>query len=194
MSYILIGSRPSPYVRKIRLVLESISYEFRELNIYEGVDGVELNKVNPINRIPVLLDENKTIWDSRQIFNYLNQKHQLFAMDWEDENLITAIDGMLDAGVDLALMRRSGMDIKEPYMYIQRQKDRIESILDYLSKSYLKSEKSHHWNFVSISLLSFIDWSIFRELTDYTHRPDFIEFLNRFKTKPIVEKTDPRLS
>lgn len=106
MSYVLIGSKPSPYVRKIRLVLESIPYEFRELNIYDGVDGVELNKLNPINRIPVLLDEDKTIWDSRQIFNYLNQKHQLFATDWSDENIITSIDGMLDSGVALMLMKR----------------------------------------------------------------------------------------
>ncbi len=193
MSYVVIGSKPSPYVRKIRLLLESLPYEFRELNIYDGVDGVELNKVNPINRIPVLLDGEKTIWDSRQIFNYLNQKHQIFATDWNDENLITAVDGLLDAGVVLALMKRSGMNINEPYMYIQRQKDRIDSILDYLSSGYLKSEKSHHWNFVSISLLSFIDWAIFRELVDFSGRQEFIEFFNRFKDRPSVIATDPRL-
>lgn len=192
MSYVLIGSKPSPYVRKIRLVLESIPYEFRELNIYDGVDGVELNKLNPINRIPVLLDEDKTIWDSRQIFNYLNQKHQLFATDWSDENIITSIDGMLDSGAALILMKRSGMNIAEHYMYIQRQKDRIDSILDYLSKSYLKSEKSNHWNFVSISLLSFIDWAIFRELVDFSKRPEFIEFFDKFKDRPVMKLTDPR--
>lgn len=193
MSYVLLGSRTSPYARKIRLLLESIPYEFRELNIYEGVDGVELNKVNPINRIPVLIDGDKTIWDSRQIFQYLNQKHQLFATDWNDENLVTAVDGLLDSGVALVLMKRSGMNIKEPYMYVQRQKDRIDSILDYLSKDYLKSEKSQHWNFVSISLLSFIDWAIFRDIADFSQRPEFIEFFNRFKDKPVMVKTDPRL-
>ena len=193
MSYVVIGSKPSPYVRKIRLLLESIPYEFRELNIYEGVDGVELNKLNPTNRIPVLLDGDKAIWDSRQIFNYLNQKHQLFATDWEDENIITAIDGMLDAGVALALMKRSGMNITEPYMYVQRQKDRIESVLDYLSKTYLKAEKSQHWNFASISLLCFIDWAMFRELADFSKRLEFIDFFNRFKDKPIMKDTDPRL-
>jgi glutathione S-transferase len=193
MSYILIGSKTSPYVRKIRLLLESIPYEFRELNIYEGVDGVELNKLNPINRVPVLQDGEKTIWDSRQIFNYINQKQQLFATDWNDENIITAIDGMLDSGVALALMKRSGMNIAEPYMYVQRQKDRIDSILDYLSKNYLKSEKSQHWNFVSISLLSFIDWAIFRDLADFSKRPEFTDFFNRFKDKPVVQSTDPRL-
>lgn len=84
------------------------------------------------------------------------------------------------------------MNIAEHYMYIQRQKDRIDSILDYLSKSYLKSEKSNHWNFVSISLLSFIDWAIFRELVDFSKRPEFIEFFDKFKDRPVMKLTDPR--
>ncbi len=192
MSYIVIGSAPSPFVRKIRMVLESIPYEFRELNIYDGVDGVELNKVNPINQIPVLIDDEKTIWDSRQIFQYLNQKHNLFSQNWEDENLITAIDGLMNAGVALLLMKRSGMNINEPYMYVQRQKDRIESVLEYLSKNYLKTEKSQHWNFVSISLISFIDWAILRELENFSNFPEFLEFHNRFQDKPIVKSTNPR--
>lgn len=193
MSYIVLGSKPSPFVRKIMMLLENHPCELKELNIYEGIDGIELNKVNPVNQIPVLIDGETTIWNSRTIYQYLNQKHQFFAHDWNDENYISAIDGMIEAGVGLALMKRSGISTTEPYMYVQRLKDRIDSVLEYLSKTYLKSKESHHWNFVSISLISFIDWAMFREVNDFSKHPEFLYFLKRFEDKPIVKKTSPRL-
>src|SRR5688572_7794625 len=106
MSYILYGSKTSPFVRRIRILLENIPYEFKELNIFEGQDSIDLNKVNPINQIPVLMDGTKPIWDSRQIFNYLNARHGFQSLDWEDENLLTAIEGAMSAGISLLLMKR----------------------------------------------------------------------------------------
>ena len=59
------------------MLMDNIPYEFKELNIYEAEGGLELNRVNPINQIPVLLDGEKKIWDSRVIFNYLNLPNKL---------------------------------------------------------------------------------------------------------------------
>jgi len=48
----LIGSTTSPYVRRIRLLLDDQPYEFINLNIYgEGRD--ELRRTNPTLKIPV---------------------------------------------------------------------------------------------------------------------------------------------
>src|SRR4051794_32977946 len=121
MGYVLYGSKTSPFVRRIRLLLANLPHEFKELNIFEGQDAVDLNKLNPINQIPVLVDGDNTIWDSRQVFNYLNSLHRFQNMDWKDENLLTAIDGALSAGVSLLLMKRSGINTQEPIMYVQRQ-------------------------------------------------------------------------
>jgi glutathione S-transferase len=190
MSYILIGSRPSPFVRRIRMLMEDIPYELKELNIYETDDAITLNKINPINQIPVFIDGDQKIWDSRQIYNYINLHHKLQSLNWDDENILVAIEGAMDAAISLLLMKRSGMNIDEPYMFINRQKERIDSVLDYL-KAHLDDEILTEWTFVSMTLYSFLDWAMFRGLFTLDNRPEHQQFLARFKDKPIVIKTAP---
>lgn len=188
MSYVLYGSKTSPFVRRIRILLEEIQYEFKEMNIYEGQDAIDINKINPINQIPVLVDGDNTIWDSRQIFNYLNAIHRFQNMDWQDENTLTALDGALNSSTSLLLMKRSGINIDENYMFVVRQKDRIESILDYL-KPFITEHASKNWDFLSISLYCFLDWATFRGIISLEKRPECQQFLERYKDKPIVAAT-----
>jgi glutathione S-transferase len=189
MAYILYGSKTSPFVRRIRVLLEKTPYELKEMNIYEGQDSVDLNKLNPVNQIPVLIDGANTIWDSRQIFNYLNSLHRFQNMDWQDENLLTAIDGAMNAGVALFLMKRSGINIHEPFMYVQRQKERIDSVLDYL-KPFMSGQGLENWDFHCISLYCFIDWASIRGIITLETRPDCQAFLNNHKNKNIISLTE----
>lgn len=189
MGYVLYGSKTSPFVRRIRILLENMPYEFKELNIFEGQDAVDLNKLNPINQIPVLVDGENTIWDSRQVFNYLNSLHRFQNMDWQDENLLTAIDGAMNAGVALLLMKRSGIKVDEPIMYVQRQKERMESILDYL-KPYIKDQALKDWNFHTISLYCFLDWALFRSIINIDNRPECRALIEKYKNTDIVISTE----
>ena len=188
MGYVLYGSKTSPFVRRIRMLLEGIPYEFKELNIFEGQDAVELNKINPINQIPVLTDGEISIWDSRIVFNYLNSIHRFQNFDWQDENTLTAIDGAMNAGVSLLLMKRSGINTTEPYMYVVRQKDRMDSILDYL-KPFIKEHALNNWDFHTISLYAYLDWAVFRGLINLENRPECLELLDKYKDKSIVIET-----
>ena len=189
MSYVLIGSRTSPFVRRIRMLMEDLEVEMQELNIYETDDGITLNKMNPVNQIPVLIDGDQKIWDSRQIFNYINILHKLHNMNWDDENTLTAIEGAMNSAVTLLLMKRSGMKIDEPYMYINRQKERIESVLNYM-RPYMEKEGLKEWNFITISLYSFLDWATFREIVSVTERPECQKFLDAHKDRKIVKETE----
>ena len=187
MSYILYGSQTSPFVRRIRILMNGLNYQFKEMNIF-GDDADELNRINPINQIPVLVDGEATIWDSRQIFNYLNAFHRFQNMDWEDENRLTAIDGAMNSAVSLLLMQRSGINTSEPIMYAQRQKERIESILDYLNP-YIKDQALNEWNFHTISLYCFLDWGQFRNLFELKNRPDCLKLLEMYADKEIIKTT-----
>jgi glutathione S-transferase len=189
MSYQLYGSKTSPFVRRIRVLLETTPYDFKEMNIFEAQDALELNKINPINQIPVLVDGENTIWDSRQIFNYLKSIHRFQNMDWNDENFLTAIDGAMNAGVSLLLMKRSGIDTDGPFMYVLRQKERMESILDYL-KPYLLDKGLKEWNFHTISLYCFLDWAHFRDIISLDHRPEYQHFLQQHQPKSILTLTE----
>lgn len=188
MDYILYGSQTSPFVRRIRLLLGETPHEFKEINPYDDQGASELNKINPINQIPLMIANGQTIWDSRQIFNYLNSFHRYQNMDWDDENMLTAIDGAISSAVTLLLMKRSGLDIETDAMFINRQKARIESVLDYL-KPYIKGDALKRWDFHAMTLYSFLDWAVFRNLLTLENRPECVEFLNKYKNLPVVTKT-----
>ena len=188
MSYVLIGSKTSPYVRRIRMLMGDLKYEFQELNIYETDDGLTLNKINPVNQIPVLIDGDQKIFDSRQIFNYVNILHKFHNMNWDDENTLTAIEGAMNSAIALFLMKRSGMNIDEPYMYMNRQRERIDSVLTYL-KPYMEKEGLKEWNFISMTLYSFLDWGTFRGMISIEDRPECKKFLEAHAERTIVKET-----
>jgi glutathione S-transferase len=168
--------------------MENIPYHFKEINIFDSAEAVALNKLNPVNQIPVLISGETKIWDSRQIFNYLNLIHKLHNMDWEDENTLTALDGAMNSGVALLLMKRSGINTEEQYMFIARQKERIESVLDYL-KPMMEGPSLKEWNFLTMTLYCFLDWAIFREIINLDHRPECQLFLDTFSHQEIINKT-----
>ena len=188
MPYQLYGSQTSPFVRRIRILMENIQYEFKELEIFER-DAQLLNKINPINQVPVLVDDGKVIWDSRQIFAYLNSFHRFQNMDWDDENSLTAIDNAMSSAVALLLMRRSGINIDEPLMYVQRQKERIESVLDHLTPFIREKVATQAWDFHTISLYAFFDWGTFRNLIDLSKRKECLELLALHVDRSIIKET-----
>ena len=188
MGYTLYGSLTSPFVRRIRILLDQTPYDFKEFNIFDTEDAIELNKINPLNQLPALKDGNNVIWDSRQIFNYLNSLHHHQKMDWSSENSLTAIDGAMNSGVSLLLMKRSNINIDEQYMYVVRLKDRMESVLDYL-KPYIEGEALTNWNFHTISIYCYLDWAVFRGLLKLDQRPECQALLDKYKTLPVVIKT-----
>lgn len=183
MDYVLYGSQTSPFVRRLRMLMSDLPYEFKEMNIFEAQDATLLNKINPLNQVPVLVHGEKTIWDSRQIFQYLNQRHGFESLSWEDENLLTAIEGAMDSGIALLMMKRSGMNIEENYMFIGRQKDRIESVLDYL-KPWLSGKSAEEWRFCTMTLYAFLDWGMFRGIVSIQNRPECQKFLDTHSQKP----------
>lgn len=188
MSYTLYGSKTSPFVRRVRMILGELPYELKELNPYEGQDAIDLNKINPINQIPVFTHNEITLWDSRQIFNYLNNIHHFQKMQWQDENLLTAIEGMMNAGIALMQLRRSGINLDTDLMFVNRSKERIESILEYL-KPFMTSDGLTTWNFHSMSIYCFIEWAIFREIISIENRPICQKFIEAHKHRAVVSLT-----
>jgi len=196
--YTLIGSLTSPYVRKLRLFFQQInlSHELKSINYLEENDSNYLKKINPINKIPVLLINDEPLYDSRVIYYYLAKKHQIKELSLKEENYLSAIDGAMDSSINLFSLRRGGMDITPgKNSYIDRQRARVEEILDYITP-YAKSldpKNPADWNFVSISLYTYLFWANFREMLDLSNRPELTAFLERFKDMPGVSETTPKV-
>ena len=97
----------------------------------------------------------------------------------------------MDTCVNLFLLKRGGLDPEADNWYLQRQRERIPSVLDHLKPwiQKLNPNDAADWNFASMSLYSFLYWAQFRGMLDLSGRPECLKFLEDFKTKPGVAET-----
>jgi glutathione S-transferase len=196
MSGELIGSRRSPYTRRLLLLIKQhpeTDITFRAINYLEvPADEAFLKSITPINKIPILIEGDLKIFESRVIANYLAKKHGWPALTVDEENLLSLVDAANDVAVNLFLMRRSGFDIAKPgNWYIERNNERVRGILEILEnrvKSFSESDPKD-WNYVTMSLLSYVDWANYREMADFSKFPALKDFVVRFKDKPGVAET-----
>jgi len=169
--------------------MEHLSYEMKVLNIYDKVGNDELHRYNPTHQIPCLMDDNRPVWDSRFILQYLTKKHVWTPLTLDDENRLTAIDSMIEAGVVLMLMKKSEIPLKG--MYPERMMARIDSIHEWL-KSWMNTSAAHEWNHVTQTLYTAYDWLAFREIHAVAQSPEAKAFLAIHAQRSVIQLTDPR--
>lgn len=101
--------------------------------------------------------------------------------------------GLMDTSINLFSLRRGGLDLNGGNSYVERQKERIPLILNYLIPwlTSLNEKNPDHWNFLSMSLYSYLYWGDFREILDLSEFPDLKKFLGRFNNAPGIAETAP---
>lgn len=185
----LLGSTTSPYVRRIRMLLGDADYEFVNLNIY-GEDRDEIRRNNPALKIPMLIDGEQEIYDSRVIARYISEKQGLDRLTWDQENQLTLIDAANDSAVILLLSARSGIDNSQG-MFFDLQRERIMMTFRTLA-AMVDAGDFNDWNYPAICLYALVDWIDFRELVDFNGVESLISFRDRMQSMPFVDETDPR--
>jgi len=188
----LIGSSTSPYVRRLRLWQEASAWEFVDLNIFTPEGRDELRRYTPAMKVPVLVDAEQTIYDSRVIFRYVTQKQQLPVLSWQQENQLTLVDAAGDSFVTLLLLKRSGV-AEEAQMISGLQQERIGQTLQLLEQMVAEGQFAQ-WDYPAICLYTMLDWVIFRELYDFSELPQLKQFHQQHQAEARVAETDPRLA
>lgn len=187
----LIGSAMSPYVRRLRLWLEGEDYAFVSLDIYSEAGREALKRYTPTMKIPALVDDGQTLFDSRVIYRYLNARLQRETLSWDDENRLTLIDAVNDSLVSLLLLKRSGLDIDQGLLFLNLQKERIGQTLTMLEQQ-VSEGVFDGWRYPEICLFCLLDWADFRELLPLADYPQLQAFHRRQLSRPSVQATDPR--
>ncbi len=188
----LIGSKPSPYVRRLRLWLAAENYDYVQLDIL-GPEGREaLRQHTPAMKIPVLIDSEHTVYDSLVIYEYLNRKLKKEQLSWEQQNTLTLIDAVNDSFVIMIMMDRSGIDNSQDILIANLQRDRIEQTLGILEQKCQDGEFSQ-WQYPAICLYCLLDWIEFRELYELGAYPALQAFKQASDAQPMVSDTDPRM-
>lgn len=187
----LVGSTPSPYVRRLRLWLNDVDYEFIELDIYSESGSAALQKYNPAMKIPMLLDDEQPVYDSRVIFRYLSEKLDRPALSVTEENQLTLIDAAVDGHIILMMAGRSGIDTGQDMLLCNLQRNRLAQTLPVLDNWAAEGVFSQ-WQYPAICLFSFLDWVCFRNLLDLSAWPGLKAFHQAQQHRPGVQITDPR--
>lgn len=186
----LIGSTTSPYVRRIRILLGEEPHEFVNLDIFDK-DREELRRQNPALRIPMLIDGDQVLYDSRIIARYISAKQNRDPLTWDQENQLTLIDAANDSAVLLLQSKRSGLDIDSDAMFFRLQHERMDSSLKALAEQ-VEEGRFRDWNYPAICLYCMVDWVDFRGLSDFAGVESLLEFRDSYREDPWVQRTDPR--
>ncbi len=188
----LYGSKTSPYARRLRLLLSDHPYELVECDLFSDEGRKKVTAVNPIAKIPFLEAEDRIIFDSRNIYEYLVSKKLFPALSWDELNQLAVIDGLNDTLIHILLLKRSDVILSPQSFLGKSYKARIENTLTYL-EALLKQGAFSNWNYLSICLFSVLDWAEFRELLKL--ESPYLElrrFLLTSRDLPQAKLTDPR--
>jgi glutathione S-transferase len=199
----LIGSRTSPYVRKVRIVLleKHIPCEFIEENVWSPEATV--SKFNPLKKIPALiLDDGTVLFDSPVITEYLDAisplnrlipdaaRERALVKRWEAIG-----DGMADAGVAIFLERKEPQpNLSHPLML--RQQERIRESIAFAARELGERKHCQHdlFNYADVGLYCALAWLEFRLRDLFDWRNDYANlaaWAERLETRPSFNDTRP---
>ena len=205
----LIIATPSPYARKVRVIMREKNINFEEIiDVPWNTDTLTLG-INPLGKIPILLrDGHEPLFDSKVIVQFLDKYKQkpLFYPKDPDENISarlveTVAEGICDSIV-LLFLENSRNETLRSKTWIKRQEKKIIEGVKYLSNN-LQEKKYFVGNFFNIAdvsvftCLEYLDlrfskfkWrDSYQDLVSYwlihKNRQSFIE------TKPVAQVIEP---
>jgi glutathione S-transferase len=199
----LIGTLPSPYTRKARIVAAEKRIEYiLELQNPWAADSSVPNS-NPIGKVPVLmLDDGSALYDSRVICEFLDSvspigkllpadhRERIEVRRWE-----ALADGVLDAGV-LARLENQRPEDERSTSWIARQMAKVERGLDAM-EGQLGTKPfcfGNNFTLADVAVGTCLGWFDFR----YPHlewrdgRPELARLTAKLFERPSFAETAPR--
>ncbi len=210
----LFGHDTSPYVRRVRVLLDEKRIPFERDPASWVSPSPELLRVNPLLRVPALLDGEQAVLDSRVIATYLYDRHPeppppppaghaplqstlwtVIGSRYDDENVLLAIDSALDSAINLFLMEQDGV-LPAASPYLARQTRRLASCLGFVDGLLAGRTTLHEgvFSFTDIALVCALDWLTFRKRYDLTPHANLVAFAEAHEARPSLRATHPRLA
>jgi len=145
----LYHSDLSPYARRVLIVLAEKGLEHERYKYKFAREFAELSSFNPCLLLPVFTDGDVHLWGSNLIIEYLLKTYPDTRVGrpepplaatmtrpghhWEDARVLATLEAMTDSIMNLRQMKMSGLE-PDDVAYLRRQRDRIDSCLDWLEK------------------------------------------------------------
>ncbi|MBI3714566.1 MAG: glutathione S-transferase N-terminal domain-containing protein [Betaproteobacteria bacterium] len=199
----LIGSYPSPYTRKVRIVMaeKRIEAEFVEDNVWSA--DTKVTEINPLTKVPVLvMDDDITLFDSRVIAEFLDgvtPVSKLIPESGRDRALVKRWealgDGIADAGIAMFLERKRPPETRGKE-WIVRQQGKVETAIAAAARDLGERDYCHGLSLSlgDISLACALLWLEFRmpEITWREQYPNLKAWIEKLETRPSFIDTRPK--
>lgn len=209
---ILYGHDTSPYVRRVRVILQELGVPFERDTNNWAAPGIQA--VNPMLRVPALRDGDQVLYDSKLIATYLYDRHggrhggptpapppgapplqgTLFRPEhrYDDENVLLAIDAAADSAINVFLLDRD--EVSSPYL--QRQRERVGTCLRFVEERYggRTTLSGDALSFTDLALVCALEWMHFRQRHDITAYPGLCRVVAAHAGRPSLATTHPSLA
>jgi glutathione S-transferase len=202
----LIGSIPSPFSRKVRVVLaeKKIDYQFELENVWANDN---ISALNPLGQIPCLiLDDGGALFDSSVIVDFLDScspgnrlipstnRGRIEVLKWQ-----AIADGLVDAAI-LARLEQTSYAPRTPEQrcqaWIDRQMNKVQLSLAALSKGLAHKSwciEGNKMTLADIAVGCAVLWLDFRfaELTWRADHPNLAALADKLSERPSFANTLP---
>ena len=196
----LLSSLLSPYVRKVRIAadMKGLGGNIELVPIDTNIpSNAQINRANPLAKIPTLIVNGSSIFDSHVICEYLDSQAAspvLFPSGPERIKTLTlgALgDGMLEAALLLVYEKRFRPEEKWHQPWQQRQQDKIDRALDFLEQDPPAWQRSPDYGHITLACaLGYLDFR--HEGKWRAGRPTLVAWLDAFaKAVPAFAATRP---
>jgi glutathione S-transferase len=200
----LIGSRSSPYVRKVRVVMaeKKLDYEFVLEDVWAA--DTRISQSNPIGKVPCLvMEDGGAMFDSRVIVEYLdtltpvgklippNGRERAEVKCWE-----ALADGVLDAAIAIRLERQRP-EAQQSHDWIKRQMDKVHGGLKAMSIGLKDTPfcSGNHYTLGDVAVGCTVSWLSFRfpEIDWRGDYPNLAKLSDKLSDRPSFRDTMPVL-
>lgn len=155
----LYASYTSPFARHCRIALleSGLECEFVE------TDHAQSAQNSATKKVPYLEDGDVKLTDSSSILFYIAEKSDCkFIQTAQEQEMFSMANTCLDSVINVFLLEIDGVDEKSSG-YIQRQKDRVTTVLQELDKAAASHVAGTALNAGEIRLACLIDWGTARK-------------------------------
>ena len=200
----LIGSLPSPYVRKVRVVMaeKKLDYELILENVWAA--ETKIQDSNPLGKVPCLvMEDGGAMFDSRVIVEYLdtltpvgklippNGRERAEVKCWE-----ALADGVLDAGILVRLERTLRPESQQSPEWIKRQLDKVNAGLKAMSAGLKDTPycTGNAFTLADVAVGCALGWLSFRfpEIDWRGEYPNLAKLFDKLAERPSFKDTIPQ--
>lgn len=197
-------AEPSPFVRKVRVLVHETGLEgritVRDIAISPVAPDDALNRDNPIGKVPALVrDDGSALYDSRVICEYLDSLHEgpkMFPASgearWTALRRQALGDGMLDAGVSTRYEVVLRPEAQRWQQWIDGQWGKTLRALDVLEGEANTLGREPDIGTIAVGCaLGYLDFR-FADCGWRDRRPTLAKWFETFDARPSMRATDPR--